>query len=278
MDLQNILESAKEIALEAGKMVRSKLDSGHEIKSKGKFDFVTDVDKASEKLISSYVKRKFPEHLIFGEEAVSSSEEDEDSLIDRIPDDKYVWVVDPIDGTTNFIRGMHQYAISIGIVKNKQVVAGVVYDISMDELFYTMQGSPSYCNGNVIHVSENKRFEDSIAVTSFPVENLEARQILLKTLMEKGNSLLSLRIWNCAAIAAVSLACGRTDVYVEPGIHLWDFSAGKLLIENAGGKFFDFAGKDFNMHQRNVIAANPYLADEVVIIVMNAVNSSGKVC
>ena len=273
MDLQFFLESAKEMALQAGKLVKSRLDSRHEITAKGKFDFVTDVDKSSESFITSYIKEKFPDHLIFGEEAVSSSHEDEDTLIDKIPDDKYIWIVDPVDGTTNFIRGINQYAISIALVKNKQVLVGVVYDISMDELFYTALGLPSYCNGKVIHVTENKTLEEAIAVTSFPVGDMHARQVLFKTLQEKGEFLFSLRIWNCAALAAVSIASGRTDIYVEHGIHLWDFSAGKLLIENAGGKFFDFSGKPYNMHQRHVVASNPYLADITLKIVGEAVNS-----
>ena len=104
MDYSIFLEKAKEIALEAGKMVRSKQETQHTVQSKSKYDFVTEVDEASEEMITSFLHSQFPDHLFFGEEAVSSSPEEEDDVIGKLPDDKYIWVIDPLDGTTNCIR------------------------------------------------------------------------------------------------------------------------------------------------------------------------------
>ncbi len=263
-DYSLFLEKAKEIALKAGAMVRSKSHERHQIQSKSRFDFVTEVDGASEKLITGFLKECFPDHLFFGEEAISSSAEDEDALIDTLPQDRYIWVIDPIDGTTNFIRGIPLFAISIALVYNSEVVVGVVYDISRDLLYYTAKGEKSYCNAEEIHVSETDSYEKAIAITSFPAHDIEARHKILSKVMEHGRDLMSLRIYNCAALAACSLAAGQTDIYVEPGIHLWDFSAGKLLIENAGGRFSDVDGRAFHMHEKDVLATNGKLYERVL--------------
>lgn len=261
-DYKVFLESAKEVARKAGALVQASFKSKHQVESKSKFDFVTEVDAASEKLISTYIKEKFPDHLIFGEEAVSSCPEGEEAAIDALPDDKFIWVVDPIDGTTNFIKGLPLFAICIAIVYNREVVVGVVNDISRDKLFYTAKGEKSYCNGEEIHVSTVDSFEKAIGVTSFPT-NLTDRRKVLETLLAKGDDLLSLRIYNCAALAACSVAEGLSDFYVELGIHLWDFSAGKLLIENAGGHFCDVDGRPYHMHEKHVLAANDKLFEKL---------------
>ena len=266
-EYDGFLESAKEIAFQAGAYVRLHASIPHAVVSKQKFDFVTETDSVSEHIITSYLLGKYPEHLVFGEEAVSSQRESENDLIRKLPENRYIWIVDPIDGTTNFIRGIPQYAISIALVRNWQVVVGVVYDISRDEMFSTSRGNASVCNGKEIHVSSSASLDTSIIATSFPAADMHARELVLKSLYECGSGIMSLRIWNCAAIAAVSLACGRIDGYVEPGIHLWDFSAGKLLIENAGGKFSDIDGRPYHMFQKHVLATNGHLHEMLLDLI-----------
>lgn len=263
-DYSLFLEKARKAALKAGEMVRSKRYEHHQIQSKSRFDFVTEVDGESERLITGFLKECFPDHLFFGEETISSSSVDEDTLIDTLPCDRYIWVIDPIDGTTNFIRGIPLFAISIALVRDRKVVVGVVYDISRDLLYYTCEGEKSYCNDREIHVSEVSSFDKAIAITSFPAYDIEARNTILSKIMEKGRELMSLRIYNCAALAACSVAAGETDIYVELGIHLWDFSAGKLLIENAGGRFSDVDGRAFHMHERDVLATNGKLYERTL--------------
>jgi myo-inositol-1(or 4)-monophosphatase len=263
-DFEDFLDSAKEIAFKAGEYVRLHLSMPHNVISKQKFDFVTETDHKSENIITSFLLRKYPDHLVFGEEAVSSQKETENELIKKLPDDKFIWIVDPIDGTTNFIRGIPQYAISIALVRNWQVIVGVVYDISRDEMFYSSKNTSSCCNGKEIHVSSSSTLDKSIIATSFPAADMHARNLVLKSLYDYGSEIMSLRIWNCATIAAVSLACGRIDAYVEPGIHLWDFSAGKIIIENAGGKFTDIYGKPYHKLQKHVLATNGYLHEKLL--------------
>lgn len=261
------LESAKKIARDAGLMVKAHLNKKHNVQNKSQFDFVTEVDKMSEDMIRSYLIEQFPDHLFFGEESVSSSKLDEDAIIDSLPDDKYIWVVDPIDGTTNFIRGIPQFGISIALLYNKEVVVGVVYDISLERLFWTEKGGLSYCNNLEIKVSETSIVKNAIVATSFPASDLNARQQIMNTITEKCNEMTSLRIWNCASIAGISEAYGAIDVYFELGIHLWDFCAAMLIIQNAGGKFSDIDGQEFHMHQRNVLATNGILHDSFLNLI-----------
>lgn len=262
MDYSIFLEKAKEIALEAGKMVRSKQETQHTVQSKSKYDFVTEVDEASEEMITSFLHSQFPDHLFFGEEAVSSSPEEEDDVIGKLPDDKYIWVIDPIDGTTNFIRGIPFYAISIALMRNKEIVVGVIYDIARNKLYYTAKNEKSYCDGKEIKVSDVDSLDKAIGVTSFPTD-INYRKKTLKTLTDNGDDILSMRIYNCAALAACSIASGISDFYMEYGIHLWDFAAGKLLIENAGGKFSDIDGKPFHIFQKHVRASNGNLHNQM---------------
>jgi myo-inositol-1(or 4)-monophosphatase len=263
------LNSAKEIARRAGQMVRSCVGSSHKVESKAKYDFVTEVDEKSEDMIRSFFQERFPEHIFFGEESVSSGCLSENEVIDRLPDDRYIWVVDPIDGTTNFIRGIPQYAISIALLFNREVVVGVVYDICMDRMFYTAKGMASFCNDTVLKVSNTDSLEKSIVVTSFPAADLSARGLFLKVLGREYLNFTSLRIWNCAAIAGVSIGSGIVDAYVELGIHLWDFCAAMLIIQNSGGVFTDVDGRPFHMHQRDVLATNPQLYPQVLQAISN---------
>ncbi len=263
INLSRYLEAAKNVALEAGCLVESRLGIPHDIQSKSSFDFVTETDALSESLIRNRLIQQFPDHLFFGEEQVSQCSEGEEYLIQSIPLDRYVWVVDPIDGTTNFIRGIPQFAISIALVRGWEVMVGVIYDVSLHSLYWTAKGLPSYCGEEVIHVSNVSRLEQAIIATSFPASDLEKRELVLRFLEEEGKNLLSLRIWNCATLAAAQVAAGHVDLYFEPGIHLWDFSAGMLLIQNAGGCFSDLQGNSYHKLQRHVFAAGPVLYQEV---------------
>lgn len=257
--LSDYLESAKSAALEAGSLVRSHLKDTHEITSKSRYDFVTEVDKLSECFLRKYLLSRYPDHIFFGEEEISSSAVSEEYVLSSLPEDKYIWVIDPIDGTTNFIRGIPQYAICIGLVYGQEVVAGAVYDIAADKLYYARKGGDSFCNGKKIHVSDTASISSSIVVTSFPASDMRIRRKVLDGLSSLGMDFLSLRIWNCAALAAISVAEGCTDIYVEAGIHLWDFSAASIIIRNAGGYFSDLEGNPWNRHQKNVLCTNKNL-------------------
>jgi len=265
-DLQTLLESAKQTAREAGSLVRSHLRTHHEVERKSRFDFVTEVDRLSEEFIRSSLSRKYPDHLFFGEEEISSRKEAEDSIIATLPPDKCIWVVDPVDGTTNFIRGIPQFGISIALVKGGEVLVGAVYDVSLDELYSAKKGGGAFLNDSPIHVSSTNDVLDFIISTSFPAANLVFRHKVLEKLEKHGDEITSLRIWNCASLAVVAVACGRTDAHIEPGIHLWDFSAGKLIVEEAGGMFTDLVGKPFSLYEKHVLASNGKCHDKLLQI------------
>ncbi len=262
--LAEYLESAKSAALEAGNLVRSHLKDAHKITNKSPCDFVTEVDRLSENFLRKYLLERYPDHLFFGEEEVSSFPASEEAALSGLPENRYIWVIDPIDGTTNFIRGIPQYAICVGLVFGQEVVAGVVYDIAADKLYYSMKGSDSFCNGRRIHVSDTSSVSTSIVVTSFPASDMQIRRKVLDGLSSLGMDFMSLRIWNCASLAAVSIAEGCTDIYVEAGIHLWDFSAASIIVRNAGGCFSDLRGNPWNRHQKDVLCANRNLHEQAL--------------
>jgi len=264
MQQDDFLESAKTVALKAGLFVKSHLSERHDIQRKSKYDFVSEVDQQSELIIRTYLAEKYPDHLFFGEEEISSNPIGEDEIISRLPKDRYVWVIDPVDGTTNFLRGIPQFAISIALVKDEKVILGVVYDISLDELYFAKVGEGAFCNGRPIHVAGTDKLDDFIVSTSFPAAKVEARGQVLRVIDCNKLDFTSLRIWNCASLAITYVATGRTDAHIELGIHLWDFAAGKVIAEEAGGCFSDVDGKPFHLYQKHVLVSNGKLHNQIV--------------
>ena len=165
-------------------------------------------------------------------------------------------MIDPIDGTTNFIRGIPSYAISIALMRDGEILVGVVYDLSLNELYAAAKGSGAFCNGKPVHVTQTDRLEEFIISTSFPAADILAREKVLKEIEKHETKFNSLRIWNCASLGVVNVACGRVDAHIEIGIHLWDFAAGALIVQEAGGTFTDIDGMPFHAYQKHVLVSN----------------------
>ncbi len=255
-----ILNLAADAARKAGTFIREARKTGLHVDAKSRIDFVSDKDKMSENMIREMIQEKYPDHLFFGEESVyGCTPEEEKAEIEAFRDEDFVWVVDPIDGTVNYIRDYPQYAISIGIVHHRRIVAGVIYDPFRDELFTALAGKGAFRNGERIHVSAAREAGDAIINTSMPTNSMQTRADMVSRIPHVSETFQSMRVWNCAAISLASVACGRSDADYEAGIHLWDMAAGILLVREAGGEVSRMDGSPCTLTQTDVIASNGYV-------------------
>ncbi|MGD1844811.1 MAG: inositol monophosphatase family protein [Salibacteraceae bacterium] len=247
MNLEQLCLKTCELARDTGKFVQQQREHLHAglIEEKGVHDLVTAVDKASEKRLAEGLTRLLPGSGIEAEEGTSERK-----------GETWRWVVDPIDGTTNFIHGLPCYAISIALVRENTTVMGVVYEINQDECFYAWENGGAFNNGKSIRVSETTRLEDSLLATGFPYTDF-GRQVpymeLFAYLMQHSRGLRRL---GSAATDLAYVACGRFELFYEYGLKPWDVMAGAFLVQQAGGRVSDFAGGDQFWTGIDIVAAN----------------------
>ena len=263
-----ILTLASEAARRAGVFIREARKTGLRVDAKSRIDFVSDKDRMSENMIREMIREKYPDHLFFGEESVyGCTPEEEKAEIEAFRDEDFIWVVDPIDGTVNYIRDYPQYAISIGVVHHRRIVAGVIYDPFRDELFSALEGRGAFRNGERIHVSAAREAGDAIVNTSMPTSSMRTRADMVSRIPLVSETFQSMRVWNCAAISLASVACGRSDADYEAGIHLWDLAAGVLLVREAGGRVSRLDGSPCVLTMTDVLASNGFIHDSAVCAV-----------
>ena len=257
----NWAAAGAEIALEAGALLRRFLDRGVATEYKGDVDVVTEADRASEKLIVERISARFPDHGIFGEEGSRRALEAE-----------YRWYVDPLDGTTNFAHRFPVFCVSIGLEHRPkglpadadgELIAGVVYDPTRDELFAAQKGQGAWMNGRSIHASRTEHLAEALLATGFPSRKRHASPNIHFyqefTLRSHG-----VRRAGSAALDLAYTACGRIDGFWEFNLNPWDTAAGALLVMEAGGSITGFDGSPFRLNSREVLATNGHLRDELV--------------
>ncbi|MFO7889138.1 MAG: inositol monophosphatase family protein [bacterium] len=250
-----MLKTAQNAAKIGGDILRKEFRKlkGSQIDVKGKGDYVTELDYRSEHEIISIIKKKFPDHAIMAEE---SDEQKTES--------GYQWIIDPLDGTANYIQGIPVYAVSIGIAVKGMISIGVIYCPETEEMFWTEKGQGAYLNGNSIRVSEKKKMEDVILATGFPFRN----KINLNTYLQSFKKLFlqsaGIRRMGAAAVDLAFTACGILDGFWEISLKPWDMAAGSLLIKEAGGKVTDFQGKQNYMESGNIVAGSPFVHRKIV--------------
>jgi len=246
MDYKILCESAVKAAREAGALIRSRLkDEDKKIEVKGKRNFVTETDKAAEAMIINTLSEAFPESGFIAEEGTSLKE-----------GKSYNWVIDPLDGTTNFIHGAPPVAVSIALMKENKVVAGVIYEVWHDEVFYSWEGAPAFLNGRIIRVSETAELNESLIATGFPYESLDKWRDFMDSLDHFYLQSHGIRRLGSAATDLAYVACGRYDGFYEYNLHPWDVAAGAFLVIQAGGKVSDFKGGDDYIFGREMAASN----------------------
>jgi myo-inositol-1(or 4)-monophosphatase len=252
MDLKQICLQAAEVSKKAGAFIRKEagtFDSSR-IEQKGLNDLVSYVDKEAEKIIVEGLRAVLPEAGFITEEGTVKSaqgkEADKDSLI---------WVIDPLDGTTNFIHKIPVYAVSIGLLQGGKVIAGVVYEINKDECFYAWQGGGAYCNGKKIEVSKVEHLDKSLVISGFPYQDFGRQDTYLRIFKEFMKKSHGIRRLGSAATDLAYVAAGRGEGFFEYNLKPWDVAGGVILVQEAGGVVTTFSGGDDYVFTGEILAA-----------------------
>ncbi|MDR2881864.1 MAG: inositol monophosphatase [Azoarcus sp.] len=235
------------------------------IEAKAHNDFVTDVDRAAETVIVDILREAFPEHGILAEESGRSGAEDGSG--------EYVWVIDPLDGTTNFIHGFPQYAVSIALTRRGIPEHAVIFDPVSNELFTASRGRGAYMNDRRIRVSRRLRLADALLGTGFPFRQFAHIDVYLAMFRELAQKSAGLRRAGAAALDLAYVASGRLDGFWEIGLSSWDMAAGALLIQEAGGFVADFDGEGEYLKSGNIVAGTPKVFTELLLTVQSCWNA-----
>lgn len=252
----SFIETACRAAKKAGKMILS--HAGGELSTEQKssnFDVVTNIDKEAELMIRESILESFPDHAFLGEEETFSSSRSLNEILTSVAEIPFLWIVDPIDGTANFVHGIPGFTVSIALACKGELIIGVVYDPNRDELFWAEKGKGAFLNGNPIAVSEVTHAAECVIATGF-VSNLEFRELNLKSTLPVGQQFMSIRVLGSAALHMAYVACGRLGAFWEYGLNVWDLAGGFVLVNEAGGMVTDIKGNDFQLIDRHIISSN----------------------
>ncbi len=227
------------------------------VQSKSPNDFVTEIDRAAEAAIIDVLRETYPQHSILAEESGESGQSE------------YQWIIDPLDGTTNFIHGFPQYAISIALAKNGVLEQAVVFDPTRNELFTATRGSGAFLNDRRIRVSRRTRLNESLIGTGFPFREFDHIEPYLAIFRELTQKTAGIRRPGAAALDLAYVACGRLDGFWEFGLRSWDMAAGTLLIQEAGGLVSDLAGESAFLASGNVVAGTPKVFAQLLPVIQS---------
>ncbi|CAH1423727.1 unnamed protein product [Lactuca virosa] len=257
--LDEFLDVAVDVAKKAGEVIRKAFYQTKHVEHKGSVDLVTETDKSCEDLIFNHLKDCFPSHKFIGEETTAANG------VTQLTDEP-TWIVDPLDGTTNFVHGFPFVCVSIGLTIRKVPTVGVVYNPIMDELFTAINGKGAHLNGNPIKVSSQSELVTSLLATEAGTKRDKAT---LDATTNRINSLLykvrSIRMGGSCALGLCGIACGRIDLFYECGFGgPWDVAAGAVIVKEAGGLIFDPSGNDFDITAQRIAASNPLVKDAFV--------------
>jgi myo-inositol-1(or 4)-monophosphatase len=243
-----MLNIAVRAARRAGSIInRAALDgSPLEIQAKRVNDFVTKVDRAAEEAIIEIVRKAYPDHAVLAEESGASEGGAE-----------YQWIIDPLDGTTNFIHGFPQYCVSIAVRHRDALAHGVIYDPVKNELFTASKGRGAFLNDRRIRVSKCLRLADALVGTGFPFREIDRINIYVQQMRNLMAKSAGMRRAGAAALDLAYVACGRLDAFWELGLSPWDMAAGALMIQEAGGLVGDLHGEDRFMESGEIACATP---------------------
>ena len=260
MELKNYLDIASRSALAAGRMQRESLWTAHDIEFKGEINLVTEVDKACEELIVGMIRTDCPDHDILAEEndyAASGA--------------CCKWIIDPLDGTTNFAHGFPWFGVSIALEMDGIVRLGVIYHPMMDELFTAIMGEGAFVNGRQLRVSDRQPLKGCLLATGFPYDRTRDNENNFDNFFNFQMSARAVRRAGAAALDLAYVAAGRPDGYWECKLKPWDVAAGQLLVTEAGGRVTNHAGEPYSVYDHRILASNGLIHGE-----MEAVLNQGK--
>lgn len=247
MDYKELCLKVTEIAKSAGKIIKEAIDKNYKIKidKKGKHNFVTEIDKKSEKFIIDNLIKLLPESGFIAEENTVEFQKK-----------NYLWIIDPLDGTTNFIHGAPPVAVSIALLEKDEIVLGVIYEIFMNECFYAWKNSEAFLNDTPIKVSQTSELNNFLIATGFPYQNFDRITPFMRSLEYFFNNTHGVRRLGSAATDLAYVACGRYDAFYEYNLSPWDVAAGSFIVQQAGGKVSDFKGGKNYLFGKEIIATN----------------------
>ena len=230
--------------------------STSDIQSKQAFDFVTKVDRWSEAVIMKTIREKFPQHLFLSEETLQEEANGD-----------YRWIIDPLDGTTNYIHSYPMFSVSIALEYQNEIILGVVFDPLRDELFHAVKGGGAFLNKDKVTVSDTETLENSLIATGFPFRKKEMIDPYLNAFRKIFERVSDIRRAGSAAIDLAYIAAGRVEGFFELNLSPWDIAAGSLLIREAGGIISDFGGGNEYLSTGDVVAGNNKIHGEILKIV-----------
>jgi myo-inositol-1(or 4)-monophosphatase len=262
-------EAAREAARRPGSLLRRRFrdTSRLRVEAKGARDFVTEVDREAEELVVGYLRARFPDHRILAEESFSR-------IGDEIAADgaagQHRWIVDPLDGTTNFIHGVPAFAVSVALEDDSGLLAAAIYDPVHDETFHACRGGGSRLGGEPIGCSRRTELDDALLATGFPFRDLSRADGYLRAFEAFMRTTAGIRRAGAASLDLAFTACGRYDGFWEVGLHPWDLAAGALLVREAGGLVTDVVGGESYLESGEILASGPALHARMLEITRGA--------
>jgi myo-inositol-1(or 4)-monophosphatase len=251
---------AKHAACESGKILLASWNDiqSSSIQTKQFSDYVTHVDLASEKAIIEIIAGAFPSHIIMAEESGQTDSTSE-----------YRWIIDPLDGTTNYIHGNPVCAVSVALEKAGELILGVIYDPFRDELFWAESGAGAFLNDRSIKVTKEEHLEHCLIATGFPFKKRENLDVYLKAFANVFKKVSGMRRAGAAAIDLAYVACGRFDGFWESLLKPWDMAAGAIILREAGGTITDFRGTQHFLDSQTVVATNGRIHDKMLALIQD---------
>jgi myo-inositol-1(or 4)-monophosphatase len=259
-----MLDLAIRAAREAGNILQDFAARGFQIENKGRIDLVTEADLASEGHIKELIISHYPTHRILAEESGVSAHSD--------TAEDYCWIIDPLDGTTNYSHGLPCYAVSIGVERKGEMVIGVIYDPTRDELFAAERRGGATLNGEKIRVSEIEHLERALLVTGFPYDVRERMDLYLPAWRKFLEKAQGVRRLGSASIDMCSVAAGRMDGFWERGLNPWDTAAGWIIVEEAGGRVTMLDGSPFDNYVASLLCTNGRVHEEMLAVLSEVAN------
>ncbi len=253
--MSEFLEIAIRAAREAGSLLMEMQTIHLTVEKKGEVNLVTDADRSAEALIRKIIFEKFPGHSFMAEEGTASKQKS-----------RYLWVVDPLDGTTNYAHHFPVWCVSIGLLEDGNPIVGCVYNPNLDECFTAEKGNGAYLNSKIIEVSKTSALLESLLATGFPYDIRQSSNNNLAEFSTFAVHAQAIRRAGSAALDLSYVAAGRFDGYWEFKLSPWDIAAGSLLVEEAGGKLTNWSGAKFDIFKGEIVASNGLIHNEMLAV------------
>ncbi len=263
--MSELLQVAREAALEAGTFLKENVGKVNTVEMKmGEVrNLVSNIDRGAEERIIRRIREQYPNHAVLAEESGGSRQEVE-----------FRWIIDPLDGTTNFLHGLPIFSVTVGVERRGEVVAGVVYNPNLNEMFVAEKGSGAFLNGERISVSTSNALINSLVVTGFPYNIAENPDHAVDHFVHFVYEARGVRRLGSAAIDLAYVAMGRFDGFWEVSLQPWDMAAGVLLVNEAGGRTSDFSGHPTSIYRKQIVASNGLIHDDMIRVLARAYGSS----